>query len=418
MKFDLTKRWWMLLQAYREVWFFAALYCVAGVLTAFLGVMVDPVVPQGLREIISPEAVGSLLTIIASSMLSVLVFSLNTLVQASTAAASNATPRAVGTLLQDRIAQAALSTFLGTFIFSLVGLIALNINLYGGGGRLVQFIVTVGVIFVIVVMLVRWINYLGHLGQVTKTIAQVEAPASRSMAAFRTAPHMLARLREGDLPDGLLMVEHDQIGYLRFIDISALDNVAEKLGAEIHVVERCGMFVTPGRPIAGIALASGAGLPSSEILEELRGAFTVGDARSYDQDPLYGLTVLSQIAMRALSPGINDPGTAIDVIGNLVRVMASGEPGEQDIRHKRVHIPAIQTEEFFDAAFTGITRDGADKIEVCMRLQHAFESLSFLPYADYADTARQYAEIALERGLAKLDFESDRKRLEDCAFAG
>ncbi|WP_174802571.1 DUF2254 domain-containing protein [Martelella limonii] len=418
MKLNLTKRWWIVIQALREVWSVAALYCVVAVLTAFLGVIVEPFVPYEFREVITPEAVGSLLTIIASSMLSVLVFSLNTLVQASTAAASNATPRAVGTLLQDRTAQSALSTFLGAFIFSLVGLIALNTHLYGGGGRLIQFVVTLAVILLIIIMLVRWINYLGHLGQVTKTIAQVESPASRSMAAFRQAPFMLAQKRQGDLPTGLLMVEHKEIGYLRFIDLAALDSIADRLGADIHVVDRCGMFVTPGRPIAGIALANGKGTPSTEILEELRKAFTVGDTRSYDQDPLYGLTVLSQIAMRALSPGINDPGTAIDVIGNLVRVMAAGEPESKVVHHDRVYMPEIKTSEFFDAAFTGISRDGADKIEVGMRLQRAFESLSFLPYAGYGDTARFYAATALERSLAKLDFESDRARLAETAFKG
>lgn len=417
MKLNLTKRWWIMVQALRQIWFIAALYCLAAGLTAFLGVMADPFVPQGLSEIISSEAVGSVLTIIASSMLSVLVFSLNTLVQASTTAASNATPRAVGTLLQDRTAQSALSTFLGAFIFSLVGLIALNTHLYGGGGRLVQFLVTLAVIFLIVVMLVRWINYLGHLGQMTKTITQVEEPASQAMATFRSAPYMLARPRRGDLPAHLLMVEHDRIGYLRFIDIAALETLAERLDAEIHVIDRCGAFVTPGRPVAGIALAEGAGTPPDEALAELRNAFTVGNSRSYDQDPLYGLIVLAQIGMRALSPGINDPGTAIDVIGNLVRIMAAGEPGQQEPRYNRVFIPEIETDEFFDAAFTGISRDGADKIEVCIRLQHAFESLSFLPLPGFRRTAKLYAASTLERGLAKLEFENDRERLRKNAFA-
>lgn len=414
MKFEMSKTWWMVLQAMRQVWFVASLYCVAAIMTALLGIMADPLIPDDLQDIIGSSAVNSLLTIIASSMLSVLVFSLNTLVQASTAAASNATPRAVGTLLQDRIAQSALSTFLGAFIFSLVGLIALNTSLYGGGGRLILFLVTIAVIVLIVVTLLRWINYLGHLGQVTKTISQVESAACPSMEHYRRAPYLHARPQKDKRPDGLSMIEHDQIGYLRFIDVPALDDIADRLEANIHVFERPGAFVTPGRHIAGIELPGG-GAIDEETREALRGAFTIGNARSYDQDPLYGLTVLSQIAMRALSPGINDPGTAIDVIGNLVRIMASGKQAEADVHHGRVFIPAIETDDFFDAAFTGISRDGADKVEVGLRLQHAFESLSLLPFAGYGECARDHSARALERARKMLDFENDIKRLEASA---
>ena len=141
-------------QMMRQLWFVAAIYCVAGIVTALIGILLNPYIPEGLGETIGVDSVGSLLSIIASSMLTVLIFSLNTVVQASTAAASSATPRAVGTLLEDRTAQAALSTFLGSFIFSLVGLIALNTNLYGTGGRLVLFVATIAVIVLIILRLI------------------------------------------------------------------------------------------------------------------------------------------------------------------------------------------------------------------------------------------------------------------------
>nr|WP_272210041.1 DUF2254 family protein [Marinicella sp. W31]MDC2875897.1 DUF2254 domain-containing protein [Marinicella sp. W31] len=137
MKLQLSRRLWVMSQVMRQLWFVAAIYCVAGIATALIGILLNPYIPEGLGETIGVDSVGSLLSIIASSMLTVLIFSLNTVVQASSAAANSATPRAVGTLLQDRTAQSALSTFLGSFIFSLVGLIALNTNLYGTGGRLV-----------------------------------------------------------------------------------------------------------------------------------------------------------------------------------------------------------------------------------------------------------------------------------------
>ncbi|MCI1114058.1 DUF2254 domain-containing protein, partial [Stenotrophomonas maltophilia] len=77
-----------------------------------------------------------------------------------------------------------------------------------------------------------------------------------------------------------------------------------------------GAFLHPGRPLAHVAGGS------SDIDGAIRDAFSIGDERSYDQDPRFGLAVMAEIASRALSPAVNDSGTAIDVIGRLVRVLA------------------------------------------------------------------------------------------------
>lgn len=117
----------------KRLWFRATLYCVVGIVTALIGVVVGPWLPPEFTRKLGADAVGSILTILASSMLAVTTFSLSTLVSAASAAANGATPRATGLLLEDKTAQTALSTFLGSFLFSLVGIIALNTGLYGEG---------------------------------------------------------------------------------------------------------------------------------------------------------------------------------------------------------------------------------------------------------------------------------------------
>jgi uncharacterized membrane protein len=112
----ISKKWWILVRFLRRLWVRATLYCVVAIIIALAAIWADPYMPSELPRQVGAKAVDSILTIIASSMLAVTTFSLTTLVSATTAAASNATPRATSLLLEDTTSQRALSTFLGSFL--------------------------------------------------------------------------------------------------------------------------------------------------------------------------------------------------------------------------------------------------------------------------------------------------------------
>lgn len=86
---------------------------------------------------------------------------------------------------------------------------------------------------------------------------------------------------------------------------------------KILVATLSGAFCTPNRPVAWV-IREGSGSMSDEDAEAIAATFVIGDSRAFDQDPRFGLVALSEIASRALSPAVNDPGTAIDVTGTLV----------------------------------------------------------------------------------------------------
>ena len=141
-------------------------------------------------------------------------------------------------------------------------------------------------------------------------------------------------------------------------------------------------------------------------------AFLIGDDRQFDEDPRFGLIVLSEIASRALSPAVNDPGTAIDIIGTFVRLFALwSEPIEEgDTRISecdRVEVPEISLRDMFDDAFTAIARDGAGAIEVAGRLQKAFESLASIGDAAMRDAAIHHSRLALARAENVLELPED-----------
>ena len=127
---------------------------------------------------------------------------------------------------------------------------------------------------------------------------------------------------------------------------------------------------------------------SQNAISAFIGAFIfsiVGNDRVFDHDPRFGLVVLSEIASRALSAAVNDPGTAIDDIGRLVRlfVLWSDRTERNDGAAKkrktplydRVEVPELSVRDMLDDAFSAIGRDGATMVEVAIRLQKDLRSL-------------------------------------------
>lgn len=418
----MNRTWWLAVQMMKRLWFRATLFAIMAVVTAVVGIAIGPYIPDRLSDLIGAKAVDAILTILASSMLAVTTFSLSTLVSATNAAANSGTPRAISLILQDRTAQTALSTFLGAFLFSLVGLIALNTGLYGGGGRLVLFAATLAVILLIVTMLLRWIDHLAGLGNVSETIRRAAEKATAGIVFNSEQPalggEVLIRVPQGAVP-----LHHDQIGYLRHLDMGRLQRLAEELEAKLHVVQRPGDFCSPARPVLYVEAAAGFGDDPEATQAALRRAFTIGDSRSYDQDPLFGLTVLSEVASRALSPGINDPGTAIDVIAQLTRLLSQVVPGspsaskaeeeDAEAQYPRVFVRAIDPGALMEVAFLAISRDGAGMIEVVLAMLTALDALTATSGPALSSAARIMAQTVYKRGMATLAFEDDRARLRD-----
>src|SRR5690606_26120894 len=152
---------------------------------------------------------------------------------------------------------------------------------------------------------------------------------------------------------------------------------------------------------------------------KIANAFSIDAERSFDQDPRFGLIVLAEIAQRALSPAVNDPGTAIDVIGRVVRVLSIwAEPSEaEDVLFPNIHVSPIAVEELFDDFFLPVARDGAGMVEVQVRLQKALAALSRLDAPRYREAAAKHSALALERMRNAGGMEIDLSRAEASALA-
>lgn len=411
----ISKWQWVLAQLTRMLWVRAALFAVFAVFAALLATVAEKVMPADFPVSIGADSVESILNILATSMLTVTTFSLTVMVSAYATATTSVTPRAIRLLMQDTTTQNVLATFLGSFLFSLVGIIALSTNIYGERGRIVLLAFTLVVILIIVITMLRWIEHLSVFGRVGDTTDRVEQATLKALddrvenPCFGAHPWL-----DGELPQGLVPIYADSIGYVQHLDVEDLSDCAQEHGWRVYVSSLPGTFVHHALPLAWVDAGA-----EDAHLDILRAAFSVGKERSFDQDPRFGLAVLAEIASRALSSSLNDPGTAIDVIGRAVRIL-SHWPVDLHIHQskeascQRVWVPPLRLDELFEDVFTPIARDGASLIEVQVRLQKAFQALAARG-GEFCPVAERHAQIAFRRAEAVMVLDDDVSRLRALA---
>ena len=393
-------------QLFHRMWFLPAAFSVLAVATILTAYGLARFAPEKLPFTMPSDAVVSILTILASSMLTVAVFALSTMVSALSSASDSTTPRAVPLIVGDRRAQTSISVFIGAFLFSIVGIIGLNSGFYSEAGRLFLFVVTLVVVVLVVAALIRWIGQISAIGRVAQTIDRVEEATRKSFAALAAHPSFDC-VRQDSPVDGA-PVAANGIGYVQHIDTARLQEVAVENNLHIAVTARPGAYASALRPLMQVS-----GSMDDSAREALISAFTVGDMRTFDSDPRFGLVVLGEIAGKALSPAVNDPGTAIDVIGTLVRLLHERdvESAPDKVKHDRVSMPPLDPDDLIEDGFRPIARDGAGTIEVVQRLLVGLETLAGAN-PNLARPAMTMARDALERAQAALTASSDLAALE------
>ena len=238
---------------------------------------------------------------------------------------------------------------------------------------------------------------------VSRFIPSAWTVARDSLARRLETPFMGGRPLTGDVPVGTFVLRPADAGYVRHIDVSALSTCGEELESEVWLTILPGSFVHEARPLLHLQRS-----PDEDMAERLRAAFTLGAERTFDQDPRFGVIVLSEIASRALSPAVNDPGTAISVLGRLVRVLGQWkENPEPEIEYPNVHVPPLKPEDLMEDAFCAIARDGADIAEVTLRLRKSVEAL-----ADIAPEIYRSVAVANRIDLGSYDSAREDKEPE------
>jgi uncharacterized membrane protein len=291
----------------------------------------------------------------------------------------------------------------------------------------------------VVFRLLLWVKTLSSLGRLNDTVARIERVSRDTLKAHVKRPRLGAAPPPHNTHTGTAIRANDS-GYLCHLNMSGLQHAASEADCTLHVHLRPGSFVGPDtvlatarqhkRPKDIAEIQSNEATPAPDA-DTIRNCFVLGATRSYDQDPRFGLIVLGEVAQRALSPAVNDPGTAIGVLATLTRLVVEADraiadhtaeakatkadkpdAASDEIEFDRVTLPELDIRTLVADSFAPIARDGAAMLEVGIRLQKMLATIARNGSAPIALEAQLQARKAMERGLTALSHPDDRRQLE------
>ncbi|WP_298862883.1 DUF2254 domain-containing protein [uncultured Sulfitobacter sp.] len=402
----------------RKLWVRVVLMGLMSIVALGLTQLLDPLLPDKIATFFSVSSADRLLNIIANAMLAVTTFSITSMVSVHRATSQQWSPRVHRLLLEDRTTQNTLAVFIGAYVYALIAIILRELGVYAEDRATVLFVTTVGVLAVIVVYLIRWVLHLQTFGSLTQTSEHVEGTTRSSFVERLRNPCLGANALTDAVPDDARVIRAQKTGYINQIFPEALNDAAKSLGQDVYLTANIGDFIFLNEPLAKVVDSGNAEGEKDydEIEDALEACVVIGIERSFDQDPRFGLIAMGEIASKALSPGINDPGTAIDMINRVGRVLAYYEDETQKDRDEpleRLWVEPLDPVDLIEDGFGALSRDGAALFEVQHRLQKVLKALQNHPDAQLADAAGKAANTMLARAQSAMTFEGDQNRLKD-----
>ncbi len=392
-----------------KLWVKPFFVCLLSIFAVFLAKAIEVTPYAEALPHINKDMLVSLLGIMASSMLVMATLAVGAMVAALASASNTATPRAFPLVVSDDRSQIALSVFVGAFIFSVIALVALKSDYFQAGGRFLLFLSTLGVFALVVMTFLRWVDVIARLGRVSNTIEKVEAATEAAICCWNKKPNFGARPADANPPKGQ-PIFCNSIGHIHEINFQALQDYASEINGRITLKVLPGAFASPAESVAYVECPDG----ESEDHCAVANAFMIAKNRVYENDPRFGFIVLSEIAGRALSPAVNDPGTAIDILGSIARLikMFDQEPEQgQTVTYDRIFVPTLKMDEIFDVAFTSIAHHGAGTLEVAIRIQKCLAILAKINEGQLSAQAIKQSRSALARSKQALCLPEDFERV-------
>jgi uncharacterized membrane protein len=332
-----------------------------------------------------------ILAAIIGAIMTVVAIVLSVLLVALTLASMQFSPRILTGFVEDITNQRTIGLFLGTFLYCL----AVYPSARPGLPAIVPVVAVLGALGLAVACSAGLVAFVFHIARsinvnfITERIAaETERVIDDVMPEPLRGPAPL-EVQAVPVFDGGPTVLAPVSGYIRFVDLEGLRAQATKHGVALYIERRVGQFIPEGTPLFRFSKAKeGALAASGDFLER----FDIGPVRTMEQDIEFGLLQLVDIALKAISPAVNDPSTAINCIDQLSRLLvrvAGREPRPAALYHPpgvvRVAFPRLSFSKLVDDAFGQIVHYGKTDAAVTLRVMRAL--------GDVASATRDPAQL-------------------------
>lgn len=416
-------------------WFVPTLMVAGAAVLAFVTLAIDEQLNDAARDGLpwiyggGPEGARSLLSTVASSSITVAGTTFSITIAALSLASGQFGPRLLRNFVRDTGNQIVLGTFVATFLYCL--LVVRTVRGLEDSRVVPHLSVTVGVLLAIANLgvLIYFIHHVAmsiRADQVIATVGQDLDEAIEQLFPEQLGRGLGAAGAEANAlhtasmePSASQAVTLDHDGYIQAIDVATLMDLAVERDLVVTLLYRPGDFVVADEPVA---LISPANHGDDEACDAIRGTLILGRERSAQQDVLFVVNQLVEVAARALSPGINDPFTAISCLDRLAAVLSrvARRPFPDGRRYDddgqlRVVAKPIRFGELVDIAFDQIRSYGHKDLKVATRLLDLLARIG----AATGDPARReplirQAQLTYAASYAALPTDGDRETLETC----
>ena len=411
-------------------WFLPSLIVAGSIVVALVLIQVDSAGSQQWMSrwprLFGSSAAGArgVLSTIAGSMMTVVGVTFSMVLVTLALVSSQYTSRILRNFMCDRVTQVVLGIFAGIFTYCLIVLRTIR----GGdaAGFIPSLAVTFGVMLAIsgIGALIFFIHHIAASIQASSIIASV---ADETLAAVdRLFPEKLGHGPGGDdedqsplpLPEwNWQAVPVPVNGYIQGVDNATLLRLAREHKTIVRMERGIGEFVVQNTPLASLALEVP---PEPELVAALQAAYNIHRHRTVEQDAAFGIRQIVDMALRALSPGINDTTTAVMCVDYLTAILA------------RLAVRSIPTSHRFEEGelrvitigptFADLTAESFDQIRVSakgnvavmLRLLDAIEIITGLTaIAGRRRALREHMDWIAELAVRTIESPHDRKRFEE-----
>jgi len=375
-----VKTWFSpLFKRHKSLWFVPALYILGAIALSRL----VPLLPDGLlgsQALFSHATTTTMLSTIASGMIAFTGFVFSMIFVMIQFGSSTYSPRLATFFLHDRITRNALGMFIATFMYALLTLTTSEQLLTNNKMDYAIILVLAGLLgsmalflgLVQRLSLLQVTNILNEIGNKAREVIDKVYPHDYEYDDD-PVPH-----RDEDLPETSQTIHyHGGPAILQNIQYDALLRLAKRLKAVIEVEYAVGDTV-----VDNAVLLTVYGGRRNIKKREVKRLVQFGGQRSIDNDPKYALRLIVDVAVRALSAGINDPTTAVqalDQLDDLLRLLGKRRLGSDDIHDDhgdlRVIYPAPEWDDFLSLAIDEVRYYGANSLQVIRRLRALLEDL-------------------------------------------
>jgi uncharacterized membrane protein len=415
-----------------SLWFFPALLTLGAAVLAFLMVELDTrdVLPDRTEPIWlytgSSAGARGVLTAIASGLITVTGVVFSVTIVALQLASSQYTPRVLRNFAADRPSQLVLGVFIGTFTYALLVLRVVRgedpVALDEADYFVPHLAIVVAVVLTLVSIacLIFFIDHLARSIQASVILERVTRDTLRTME--RLVPEQVGDASERDVEAATpraqaAVVTTRESGYVQAIDPDALSDLLAHDALTIRLDREVGEFVLPG---AGLATVWPATISDDgDVARSIRRAYVLGMERTHYLDVEHGVIELVDIAVKTLSPAVNDPTTAVLCVDRLAEVLLAlarrAPPGRVRRSSERggvLILPSTQFDRVTDTALDPLRHFGADNPRFAIAMLDRLRDLAtLLPEEAKPPVARQVT-ITLDEARRRIDQPADLQQVE------